>query len=302
MKKKIAIIDSNNISNIAYHRAKSILLKSNKDKKLLEDEKYINRNLVNFSIKIFFNIIHKYIRENKNYIFHFAWDGRFGSKWRKDFNKDYKANRVHSKDSLYWAFLRALEIERQILDAYPVYQFLFENVEADDIIYNLCDVYKDDEVKIISSDADMIQLAQKFNSVIIWNPRTKKNVEIPEYDIVLYKSIIGDKSDNIYGLYKYGPKKTIKTIENNLKNINEKQLKIIEKNKILIDLSKNPNLKNNKNKVINRLQNAKIIMNSEKIKKAFMSLEMRDFLKKWNLIAKMLNELEKESKNGRTKC
>ena len=309
--KKI-IVDSNNIANIAYHRAKSVLLLEKKAKlKGLEGEvkeaaslkanEKISKTLTSFSTKIYFNILHKYIKDNKDYKFYIVWDGRGGSNWRKEAVKTYKSNRDHSKDNFYKNFIESVEWEKQLLENYPVIQMGFDKVEADDIIYNLCNIFTKDELMIISGDGDMTQLIQKFDNVSVWNPRTKKFIVPPEYDLVLFKAISGDSSDAIEGLYKYGPKKTEKAIKENLVNLNEEQLEIIENNKLIIDLALNPNCKNNEQFVIKHLRDNKINMNHDRIKKMFFDFKLAEFMKKWTIIYDLLLHLEEVSLNGAEK-
>lgn len=288
------IIDANNISNIAYHRAKMILLKKN------NNVENIDEKLSNFSTKIFLNILHKYIKDFDYPIIYIVWDDRKGSHWRKENNINYKSNRDHSKDNYYRCFIQSIQDQKKLIESYPAYQLQKEFAEADDIIYNLCSILN--EATIISSDGDMIQLAQKFNNIQIWNPSSKKYVDIPEYDVVLYKSIVGDNSDNIQGLYKFGHKRAIKSIESNLSNLSQEQLKIIEENKKIIDLSLNPNIKNNTEYVINYLKDSKIKLNPKAVKKIFFDLQLLEFLKKWDSIYNMLLQLEKESINGGKKA
>lgn len=303
------LIDANNISNISYHKARSIMLLERKEKtKNLEGSeleemtqkinKKITNNLAGFATKIFFNIFHKYIKDNSNHRFYLIWDGKKGSSWRKEYDEKYKSNRDHSKDKFYNCFLDSLTAEKDILDNYPVIQLGFLEAEADDLIYNLCELFTEDSVIVFSGDGDLVQLAQKFNNVKIWHPRNKEIVEVPDYDIVLFKSISGDKSDNIDGLYKYGEKKTMKAINENLCNLTKKQLDTIEKNKILIDLSLNPNNKKNKQKIIKRLQESKINKNMKKVKKLYFNYKLAEFLRKWSLILELLSQLEEESLNG----
>lgn len=282
---KKVIFDTNNIANVAYYRAKATLQKEeNKD----------NTVLTNFTIKIFFSIFHMYLKNYSQHKFYLVWDGQQGSSWRKSNNEMYKSNRNHSKDDTYHLFLESMKIEQNILSNYPVVQIKFDDTEADDIIYNLCDIYRNDSIDIISSDQDLIQLSQKFNNVKIYNPIKKSYYDVPEYDIVTYKSIAGDSSDNIQGLYNFGPAKTLKVINNQIE-LTAEQKAIVENNKILIDLNKNPNVENNKNKVIDYIDRLKINTNAEQIKLFFVEYKQHEFLKKWNEVLQLLHQLSKET-------
>lgn len=315
---KFVIVDSNNVSNIAFYQAKNIMLrekstkmreakkegKSEDEIKELEEhlDHNVTENLKSFSINIFLNMIHKYFKENRDSTFLFVWDGRRGSAWRKEENPDYKSNRDHSHEIHYKIFIESMQEEREILKEYPVIQFQDIEAEADDLIYNLCDEFKNDDVKVISGDSDFIQLPQKFGKTKVWNPRTKKYYKIPEYDYVTYKAIVGDNSDCIEGLYKFGPKKAEKTISNNLENLSEEQLSIVDNNKKIIDLSLNPFVEKNKEIIHQVLSDSKISLSLENIKKIFFKLKLKAFLLKWDNIVEILKQLKKESIYGEKEC
>ena len=108
----------------------------------------------------------------------------------------------------------------QYLNCLPVTTLSIDNVEADDIMaYIANEIYTKDEnrVTICSTDRDFLQLVNKRISV--WSPIKKKmytpSVMQEEFgfsskNYLLYRSFIGDKSDNIPGLKGVGPKSLIK--------------------------------------------------------------------------------------------
>ncbi len=145
-----------------------------------------------------------------------AWDikGTSTAK-RTEIFADYKAGRTKPPDDFY-AQLPAL---REVLEAFnwPLYEL--DNYEADDIIgtFALQANEADVEACIISGDYDMLQLIAPKTSVYI----TKKGgMDLTNYDasaftekygvrvdqFVDYKALVGDKSDNIPGVRKIGPK------------------------------------------------------------------------------------------------
>lgn len=145
-----------------------------------------------------------------------AWDikGTSTSK-RKEIFSEYKAGRVKPPDD-FFAQLPAL---REVLDAFnwPLYEL--DQYEADDIIGTFATqaASKDIETCIVSGDYDMLQLIAPKTSVYI----TKKGgMDLTKYDsdafyakygvqvdqFVDYKALVGDKSDNIPGVRKIGPK------------------------------------------------------------------------------------------------
>lgn len=316
---KFVIVDANNVSNIAFYQAKNVMMRERSGKikeaeregvseKELEDikralDKNIDDNLKSFSVNIFLNMIHRYFKDNRSATFLFVWDGRKGSAWRKEENSDYKSNRDHSQERHYKTFIESMVEEKTLLEEYPVIQFQNIEAEADDLIYNLCAEFEEDDVKVISGDSDFIQLPQKFKKTKVWNPRTKKYFSIPDYDYVTYKAIVGDSSDCIEGLYKYGPKKAEKAIANNLENLTEEQIQKINDNKKIIDLSLNPFVEKNK-KIVNQvLSDSKISLSLENIKKIFFNLKLKTFLLKWDNIVEILQQLKRESiYHGEKEC
>jgi 5'-3' exonuclease len=79
----------------------------------------------------------------------------------------------------------------------PVTIWKSNDYEADDVIYTLCQNLKDEEVTVLSNDSDFIQLLQEFKHVNIYNPIKKIYMEAPVYHYGIWKSLAGDKSDNI---------------------------------------------------------------------------------------------------------
>lgn len=145
-----------------------------------------------------------------------AWDikGTSTSK-RTDIFPEYKAGRTKPPEDFY-AQLPAL---REVLAAFnwPLYEI--DHYEADDIIGTFAAQAseKDVETCIVSGDYDMLQLIAPKTSVYI----TKKGgIDLTKYDsdaftekygvrvdqFVDYKALVGDKSDNIPGVRKIGPK------------------------------------------------------------------------------------------------
>lgn len=148
-----------------------------------------------------------------------TWDGEGGSLKRKSMNKNYKEGRnpirlnrdIHNLsdneefENKVWQQTRLAEYLNQL----PVIQFLYPNIEADDIISYVVNhpYYENWQKVIVSSDKDFIQLVN--NNTILFRPiqnqilNIKKVIE--EYDIhptnfVLARSICGDASDKIDGI------------------------------------------------------------------------------------------------------
>ena len=160
-----------------------------------------------------------------------VFDGKGGSRRRKDLYPEYKANRANKTAFNRYREFASLEDEQdsmkrqfgrviQYLNCLPVTTLSIDNVEADDIMaYIANEIYTDDKnrVTICSTDRDFLQLVN--NRISVWSPIKKKmytpSVMQEEFgfsskNYLLYRSFIGDKSDNIPGLKGVGPKSLIK--------------------------------------------------------------------------------------------
>lgn len=105
-------------------------------------------------------------------------------------------------------FQRQREILISILDELFVRQYMYDDVEGDDLIAYVCKHKKDNEyIVIVSEDRDISQLIN--NKICLYVPSKKKCVTpdnavehlgvLPQ-NIVLKKMICGDTSDNIKGI------------------------------------------------------------------------------------------------------
>lgn len=145
-----------------------------------------------------------------------AWDikGTSTAK-RSELYPEYKAGRTKPPEDFY----AQLPILREVLDAFgwPLYEL--DGYEADDIMgtFAAWGAERDIETCLVTGDYDMLQLIAPTTKVYI----TKRGgTDLTEYDataftdkygvrvdqFVDYKALIGDKSDNIPGVRKVGPK------------------------------------------------------------------------------------------------
>lgn len=111
---------------------------------------------------------------------------------------EYKANRAAAPPP---DFERQKNAILDILDAMPIRLVRHPDFEADDVVHNIISYnnFNEPDVKnvVVSSDSDFTQLIQRHSNIIVWNWRTKKNVEAPQYDYVSWKALRGDSTDNI---------------------------------------------------------------------------------------------------------
>jgi 5'-3' exonuclease len=135
-------------------------------------------------------------------------------KFRYDLFADYKANRIiknASEPSKQEKFLQSKDEIVRILQHFPITVARASNYEADDLIGTLCEDMRDEELTVLSNDSDYIQLLQRgYPHCQIYNPIKKVFMEAPLYPYVAWKSLNGDKSDNIPAILK--PKKAMDTV------------------------------------------------------------------------------------------
>jgi|TARA_Y100000310_G_scaffold109018_1_gene107402 5'-3' exonuclease len=171
----------------------------------------------------FLKIVQKLIRETNPDQVIICWDGPGGSARRKAQNKNYKDGRkpirlnravkVLTEEQDYtnkvWQQTRLVEY----LNCYPFIQFMFEGVEADDVIAYLKKKLTDDIKVIVSSDKDFYQLLD--NKTVVLRPTQhevlNKHDIVNKFDIhpnnfALARAIAGDKSDNLPGIQGAGLK------------------------------------------------------------------------------------------------
>ena len=150
-----------------------------------------------------------------------VFDGKGGSARRKKVYPNYKANRaVKTQFNRYQEFAN-LEDESQsmkrqfgrtieYLHQLPVTVLSLDNVEADDVIaYIANEIYTEEKhrVNIVSTDRDFLQLVN--HRINVWSPVKKilytpevlrEELGIPSTNYLIYRTFIGDKSDNIPGI------------------------------------------------------------------------------------------------------
>jgi len=200
---------------------------------------YLYKSLHKTFLQIFFKMFNRLYRNYKQHKIIIAWDAP-GENFRKKMFPDYKGNRGNElKEKVGEAFPDI----REGLLGYGCIILEVENQEADDIINGVCKSFPDEKIIIISGDQDYIQLIDE--NVRLFSPNKKKYIEKPEYDYITYRAIEGDKSDNIYGLPGFGPKKSASVLNNYdtfWSCLSEEHKQIIERNIELMDLNRNPEI------------------------------------------------------------
>lgn len=132
----------------------------------------------------------------------------------------YKAHRKPMEDDLSSQIPKVLEI----LDAFGIKQIMVNGYEADDVIGTTAKEFGGEvEVVIVSNDRDLWQLATE--GVVIMIPtkgngsewvgpeEVEKRMGIKPKQLIDYKALCGDPSDNIPGVYGVGEKTAKKLMD-----------------------------------------------------------------------------------------
>ena len=211
------------------------------------------------------NMISKLIKSYNPEYLCVVFDAK-GKNFRHEIYNDYKANRSSMPSELSDQVIPIMELIKSL----GITIIQKSGVEADDVIATLAnkDFGKDINILISSGDKDLAQLVN--DRVVLVNSMDNKILDIkgvmkkfgiPPENIFDYLVLVGDKSDNIPGVDKVGPKtaisllekyKNIDTILENINNIKGKvsdnlsnSVKSINIAKKLIKLKTNVDLNTN---------------------------------------------------------
>lgn len=161
-----------------------------------------------------------------------VFDGKDGSRSRKKIYEGYKAGRDKNKLRVnrQYADMMNEEDEREsmkrqymwlmeMMHELPITTMIYDGVEADDVMaYIPTQILKEGEQAVLmSTDKDFLQLVDE--DTIIWSPtkkkiynrnRIKEEFGLDPQNLLLYRVLDGDKSDNIPGVYGCGIKTLLK--------------------------------------------------------------------------------------------
>jgi 5'-3' exonuclease len=201
---KTLIIDANNLLKIGFHGVKDYY----------HEGKHIG------GIWHFLNTLRKFIEEyNYEKVLVFC-DGECSRQPRKLIYPQYKETRREDNNPFKEiSFNHQRERIKQYLEEMFIRQVCVENNEADDLISYYCQISNNEQITIFSGDRDLTQLISE--RVSVYSPNAKKTykfgdkiklyeIEVPHSNIPVCKVLIGDKSDNIDGIYYLGEKTLIK--------------------------------------------------------------------------------------------
>lgn len=204
-KRKTLLVDGNDLFKIGFHGVK---------------DKYHNGEHIG-GIYHFINTLQKFLTEHSHDKVVVFWDGENNSSNRRLIYPNYKSNRVQSmNDYKYESYLYQKERVKQYLEEIFVRQIEVSYNEADDMIAYYCSL-SNEEIIISSSDKDLTQLISEKITVYSQKERKYfkygdtirfKDIEIPHYNVVVFKILVGDVSDNIPGILGLGNKTLIKIL------------------------------------------------------------------------------------------
>ncbi len=142
--------------------------------------------------------------------------------FRVRIDPSYKAQREKTPQELGEQVRRT----RQVLEAMGIAVFEVDDFEADDVIGTLSDRFKGDnrEVAVVSGDADLLQLVAENVTVVMtkkgitrmesYDPaRLREDYGLKPEQVIDYKALKGDSSDNIPGVPGIGEKTARRLIE-----------------------------------------------------------------------------------------
>jgi len=205
--KKLLLIDGNAIFHRAFHALPLFKTKSGE-----------YTNAVYGFLKMFIEIV---TREKPEYVA-VAFD-RAAPTFRHVEYKEYKATRAAPPEELYPQLPRL----KEVLETFNIQMFELDGYEADDIIGTIAEIAgKDPEILtlILTGDRDALQLVtpktwvvapvKGVSEVIEYTPEmVKEKTGLNPNQIVDYKSLKGDASDNIKGVPGIGEKTAVELLQ-----------------------------------------------------------------------------------------
>ncbi len=228
--KKIILVDGNNLLFRSYYAT------AYTGNTMINSKGFPTNALYGFVL-----MMNKIIEEEHPEYVAVAFD--IGKNFRREKYQTYKAGRASTPDDL----KMQMPVARKILDVMGIKYFELEPYEADDIIGTLANKANLDpefDATIISSDKDLLQLISpqvdvkllKQKDFIKYNRDTFfKDYHFEPINMIDFKALAGDKSDNILGVAGIGEKTAInllseyQTIENLYDHIEEVKGKTKEK-------------------------------------------------------------------------
>lgn len=232
MGKKLVVFDGNAVMHRAFHAIPSLTTKTGEPINAIY-------GLVSMLINVVDNLKPTHIIV--------CFDEK-AKTFRQKLLPTYQSQRPETANELIGQFSKA----RTFLKASKIPVYSVSGFEADDVIGTLSkkatEQKKIDEVIIVTGDRDILQLVDDEKKIMLFMPigglsngkifskkETVERLGVPPNRIIDYKALVGDASDNYFGVYGIGPKTAISllikfdTFEGIYKNIDKIPEKLKEK-------------------------------------------------------------------------
>lgn len=232
---------------------KNAIYRPHKDTDLMTLDAHIEisnilASLINF-IETTYRQFYKHFELGVDFIFY----GEYGkSNYHKSIYKEYKANRqkdilsrenIHKLNNIIHISSQFIENTLNFLPRTNVLYASYLDVDCFNYFYIKHKLTKDNGVVILSTDKDNMQILQYFDNVLIYDKGIKRSKKFLQKEILLdrhnflkrlldkhwddeiesiilknkwlslYRAIIGDTSDNIKGVPRVGPSRTIDVLK-----------------------------------------------------------------------------------------
>ncbi|MFA5400015.1 MAG: DNA polymerase I [Dehalococcoidia bacterium] len=173
------------------------------------------------AVQGFASTLLKLLRENKPDYWAIAFD-RAAPTFRHEMFEDYKAQRPKTPPEL----VTQIERVHQLAGAFNLPVFEMDGFEADDLIGTISTRANAEGVDtlIITGDNDMLQMVQPgirvmsprrgFADTVVYDaPAVKEKYGLDPEQLISYKALVGDPSDNIPGVKGIGDKTAVKLLQ-----------------------------------------------------------------------------------------
>lgn len=173
------------------------------------------------AVQGFTNTLLKLLRENKPDYWAIAFD-RHAPTFRHELFEDYKAQRPKTAPEL----VTQIDRVHQLAEAFHLPIFEMDGYEADDIIGTLCRqaASKGIDTLIVTGDNDMLQVVSPgirvmaprrgFADTVVYDGQAVEDkYALKPPQLISYKALVGDVSDNIPGVKGIGDKTAVKLLQ-----------------------------------------------------------------------------------------
>ena len=214
MEKRLIIIDSNALLHRAFHALPPLMTKAGQE----------TGAVYGFLLTLF-----KAISDLKADYVVACFDTKMPT-FRHEMYKDYKAQRPATPGGI----ISQIPVAKEVLEAFKIPVFAKEGVEADDLIATICAKVSDMEIYIVSGDLDNTQLVNEnikvytlgkgIKDTVIYDiNKVRERFGVEPAQMVDFKALTGDVSDNIPGVEGIGKKTAAEIIQKygSIKNLYE---------------------------------------------------------------------------------